>query len=80
LEILKELKENARIAKEEKVPICQDTGMAILKSFVSVQGTKKQMTEEEMGRLIDQIKDPLGILEMFSLPSSILRRSVCVGE
>jgi len=30
VEILKELKENARIAKEEKVPICQDTGFAIL--------------------------------------------------
>jgi fumarate hydratase subunit alpha len=27
IEILKELKENARIAKEEKVPICQDTGL-----------------------------------------------------
>jgi len=30
IEILKELKENARIAKEERVPICQDTGVAVL--------------------------------------------------
>jgi fumarate hydratase subunit alpha len=30
IEILKELKENARIAKEEKVPICQDTGFAVI--------------------------------------------------
>jgi len=30
LEMLKELKENARIAKEEKVPICQDTGFAVV--------------------------------------------------
>lgn len=30
LEILKELKENARIAKEEKLPICQDTGTAVI--------------------------------------------------
>ncbi len=30
LEILKELKENARIAKEESVPICQDTGLAVV--------------------------------------------------
>lgn len=30
VEILKELKENARIAKEEKVAICQDTGFAIV--------------------------------------------------
>jgi fumarate hydratase subunit alpha len=30
LQILKELKENARIAKEEKVAICQDTGFAVI--------------------------------------------------
>ena len=30
MDILKELKENARIAKEEKVPICQDTGFAVV--------------------------------------------------
>ena len=30
VEILKELKENARIAKEEKVPLCQDTGFGVI--------------------------------------------------
>jgi len=30
IEILRELKENARIAKEEDVPICQDTGFAVV--------------------------------------------------
>ena len=30
LEILKELKENARIAREAKVPMCQDTGVAVV--------------------------------------------------
>ena len=30
IEILKELKENARIGKEESVPICQDTGFAVV--------------------------------------------------
>ena len=30
IEILKELKENARIAKDEDVPICQDTGFAVV--------------------------------------------------
>ncbi len=30
IEILKELKENARIAKEERVPICQDTGFGVI--------------------------------------------------
>jgi fumarate hydratase subunit alpha len=34
IDILKELKENARIAQEEKVPICQDTGFAVV--FVDV--------------------------------------------
>jgi fumarate hydratase subunit alpha len=34
VDILKELKENARIAKEEKVPICQDTGFAVV--FIEV--------------------------------------------
>jgi len=30
IEILKELKENARIAKDEKVPLCQDTGFGVV--------------------------------------------------
>ena len=30
IEILKELKENAQIAKEEGVPLCQDTGFAVV--------------------------------------------------
>ena len=30
IDILKELKENARIAREEQVPICQDTGFAVI--------------------------------------------------
>ena len=34
IEILRELKENARIAREEGVPICQDTGFAVV--FVEV--------------------------------------------
>jgi fumarate hydratase subunit alpha len=34
VEILRELKENARIAREEQVPICQDTGFAVV--FIEV--------------------------------------------
>jgi fumarate hydratase subunit alpha len=33
-EVLKELKENARIARDERSPICQDTGLAVL--FVEI--------------------------------------------
>ncbi|RPJ04862.1 MAG: fumarate hydratase, partial [Deltaproteobacteria bacterium] len=28
--VLKELRENARIAREEKAPMCQDTGVAVV--------------------------------------------------
>jgi fumarate hydratase subunit alpha len=34
IEVLKELKENARIARDEQSPICQDTGLAVL--FVEI--------------------------------------------
>src|SRR5512147_2759183 len=51
IEILKELKENARIAREENVPICQDTGFAVV--FVElgqdvhlVGGNLKEAIEE----------------------------------
>ncbi len=51
VEILKELKENARIGKEEGVPICQDTGFAVV--FVElgqdvhlVGGNLKEAIEE----------------------------------
>jgi len=43
MEILKELKENARIAKKENVPICQDTGFAIV--FVEL-GQEIHLVEE----------------------------------
>ncbi|HOR30769.1 MAG TPA: fumarate hydratase, partial [Syntrophales bacterium] len=33
-EVLRELKENARIARDEQSPLCQDTGLAVL--FVEV--------------------------------------------
>src|SRR5512138_2455491 len=33
-EVLRELKENARIARDEQSPICQDTGLAVL--FVEI--------------------------------------------
>ncbi len=59
-----------------------DQAAKAISSLASIIGIEQeeQMTEEEAGKLIDQIKDPLGILEMFTLPSSILRKSVRVGE
>src|SRR4030043_2064033 len=55
VEILKELKENARIAREEKVAICQDTGFAVV--FIElgqdvhlVGGDLKEAIFEGVGR------------------------------
>jgi len=54
-EVLKELKENARIAREEHSPLCQDTGLAVV--FIDlgqdvhiVGGDFKEAVNEEYGR------------------------------
>ena len=35
--ILHQLQDNLKIADEEMIPICQDTGMAVIRSFVKIQ-------------------------------------------
>ena len=51
--ILNQLLENARIAKEENIPLCQDTGLAVV--FVE-QGTDVAIKAEAGKTLIDGIK------------------------
>ncbi|MCK4752169.1 MAG: fumarate hydratase [Planctomycetes bacterium] len=51
VKILGQLIENARIAKTEKIPLCQDTGLAVI--FVE-QGSQVAV-EEDGGTLIDAI-------------------------
>jgi fumarate hydratase subunit alpha len=67
LEILKELKENARIAKKENVPICQDTGFTIV--FLELG----QDVHLSGGNLIDAIQE--GVRQGYR--DGYLRKSIC---
>lgn len=53
-----------------------DQGAKMIASLGSVLGLEgeEQMSEEQVKALIDDIKDPVGIFYMFTLPSSILSR------
>lgn len=50
--------------------------MTALASILCLDAEPGKYTDEEFDRLISQIKDPVGIFYMYSLPSSILRRKV----
>jgi fumarate hydratase subunit alpha len=65
-DILKKLLENARIAREEKIPMCQDTGVAVL--FVEL-GQETVVTGDLYQALEDGVRK--GYEEGF------LRKSVC---
>jgi F420-non-reducing hydrogenase small subunit len=49
------------------------TSLAAILNLDKVPGT---YTDEDVADLISQIKDPVGIFYMYSLPSSILQRKV----
>jgi fumarate hydratase subunit alpha len=67
VEILKELKENARIAKEENVPICQDTGFAIV--FVDL-GQEVHLVGGDLNEAIQE-----GV--RWGYRDGYLRKSIC---
>ena len=67
LEILKELKENARIAKEEGVPLCQDTGFAVV--FVEL-GQDVHLIGGNLNEAIEE-----GVRQGYQ--DGYLRRSIC---
>jgi fumarate hydratase subunit alpha len=67
VEILKELKENARIAKEEQVAICQDTGFAVV--FVEIG----QDVHLVGGNLTEAIHE--GVRQGYG--DGYLRKSIC---
>src|SRR4030043_1572297 len=67
VEILKELKENARIANKENVPICQDTGCAVV--FVEL-GQDVHLTG---GNLTEGIQE--GVRQGYR--DGYLRKSIC---
>ena len=66
-EILKELKENARIAKEEGVPLCQDTGFAVV--FVEL-GQDAHLIGGNLNEAIEE-----GVRQGYR--DGYLRRSIC---
>ncbi|MBW2001007.1 MAG: fumarate hydratase [Deltaproteobacteria bacterium] len=67
IEVLKELKENARIAREEKAPICQDCGLAVV--FIDI-GQDVHITG---GDLKDAINE--GVRQGYE--DGYLRKSAC---
>jgi fumarate hydratase subunit alpha len=67
IEILKELKENARIAKEEGVPLCQDTGFAVV--FVEL-GQDVHLVGGNLNEAIEE-----GVRQGYR--DGYLRKSVC---
>jgi F420-non-reducing hydrogenase small subunit len=50
--------------------------ISAIASILGLEEEKEKYTEEEVERLVDQIKDPAGTFYMYALPASILRRKV----
>ncbi len=60
-------------------PNQSDIGTGMMTALASILNLEKEpgtYSEEEVEDLISQIKDPVGIFYMYSLPASILRRKV----
>jgi F420-non-reducing hydrogenase small subunit len=47
-----------------------------LASILGLEGEQEHYSQEDVEKLMNQIKDPVGTFYMYSLPSSILRRKV----
>jgi len=67
IEVLKELKENARIAREEKAPICQDCGLAVV--FIDI-GQDVHITGGDLNDAINE-----GVRQGYE--DGYLRKSAC---
>ena len=70
--ILNQLMENARIAKDEKIPLCQDTGLAVVFVEQGSQVAVKTSAGDERGTLFDAIN--AGVAAGFE--KGYLRKSV----
>jgi F420-non-reducing hydrogenase small subunit len=53
--------------------------MSALASILGLEGEQEHYSQEDVDKLMSQIKDPIGTFYMYSLPSSILRRKVKEG-
>jgi F420-non-reducing hydrogenase small subunit len=55
----------------------QGAGMiSAIASILGLEGETEHYSDEDVEKLLSQIKDPVGTFYMYSLPSSILRRKV----
>ena len=64
-----------------KAPSVPEQGAAMITALASILGYdgvegKTKYTEKEIEELMNQVKDPVGTVYMYSLPSSILKRKV----
>ena len=59
-------------------PEITDQGAKLVSAIASILGVdgEEDMTDEEVEKLIDQIKDPLGTFYRYSLAVSLLKRRV----
>jgi F420-non-reducing hydrogenase small subunit len=60
-------------------PNAPEQGAAMLSALASILGLENEeehYSEEDVEKLMSQVKDPVGTFYMYSLPSSILRRKV----
>jgi F420-non-reducing hydrogenase small subunit len=60
-------------------PNSAEQGAAMMSALASILGLENEQdhyTEEDVEKLMSQIKDPVGTFYMYSLPSSLLRRKV----
>lgn len=50
--------------------------LSALASIMGLENEQDHYSQEDVDKLMSQIKDPVGTFYMYSLPSSILRRKV----
>jgi F420-non-reducing hydrogenase small subunit len=50
--------------------------LSAISSILNITDREGQMNEEEIETLLEQVKDPLGTFYAFTLPKSLLRRTV----
>ena len=50
--------------------------ISALASILGIEEEKEKYSEEDVAKLISQVKDPIGTFYMYALPASILRRKV----
>jgi F420-non-reducing hydrogenase small subunit len=50
--------------------------LAALTSILNITDHENELSEEDIFEIVSQVKDPLGTFYRFSMPKSLLKRSV----